>query len=151
MTIRSTWLRLLCVAVMITMVSACGPKETPEQKLERLRLNHEIYPLGTNTVYDEDLNPTLLVDVQVTNQGVDKLNTLTVLVQVRGEGGLEKARERISLDLSNVRPGVGVQMAAVLPGVFLEETDEVTVELEANLSPEDLRSLPEFADIGDES
>ncbi|MCP4899304.1 MAG: hypothetical protein GY906_20255 [bacterium] len=147
MTIRAPWLRLLAIVLILTAVSACGPKETPEQKLERFRLNHEIYPLGTNTIFDSEGSPTLLVDVQVTNQGTDKINTLTVLVRVRGEGGVEKIAERVSLDLSNVRPGVGVQMAAVIPGVALEETDEVTVELEANLSPEVLRSLPEFADV----
>ena len=34
--------------------------------------------------------------------------------------------------------------SASLPGVELLDEDEVTVELESNLSPEELRGLPEF-------
>jgi len=53
----------------------------------------------------------------------------------------------VTLDLEGVRPGIGARVSASLPGVELLDEDEVTVELESNLSPEDLRQLPEFAEI----
>lgn len=138
---------LVTLVPIFLLVASCGPDETPEQKLERLRYNHDIVPLGYTTVTDAEGNPTLLVDLQVVNQGTEKLDTLTVLVTVRDPEGNEKASERVSLDLSDVRPGVGTQIAAQVPGVAAEEGDEVMVEIEPDLSPEDLRSLPEYSSV----
>ena len=60
--------RAIPVAVAILAVVAlvgCGEKETPEQKVERLRYNHEIIPVAATTLYDAEGQPTLLVDLQV--------------------------------------------------------------------------------------
>jgi hypothetical protein len=71
---------------------------------------------------------------------------------VRGEDGVDKASQRVTLDMTNVRPGVGVQMDARLAGIELGEKDEVLVELESNLPQDVLRQLPEYADlVGGES
>ena len=53
----------------------------------------------------------------------------------------------VTLDMSGVRPGVGARVSATLPGVALGDDEEVMVELETNLDPEELRELPEFAEI----
>jgi hypothetical protein len=37
-----------------------------------------------------------------------------------------------------------------IAGFALEDDDEITVEIESNLSPEVLRQLPEFADVSTE-
>ena len=139
----------LAAAAAIVLMASCGPGETPEQKLERLRYNHEIFPLGSQTVFDQDGEPTLLVDLQVVNQGTQSLSSLTIFVRVRDEHGQEKLARRVTLDLTDVRPGVGVQMAAVVPGFGLAELDEVEVELEPNLPAEILRELPEFKDVAE--
>ncbi len=135
----------LFVAVLI--LPGCGEKETPEQRLERLRYNHEIYPVGAKTMYDAEGRPTLLVDLQVANQGTEALGKLTVLVRVLDRAGSEKDARRVTLDMSGVRPGVGARVSATLPGVELLEEDEVTVELETNLPPEVLHELPEYAEV----
>ncbi len=140
---------ILCLglALQLLLLTACGPRTTPEQRLEKLRLQHEIIPLGANTIHDSAGEPTLLVDLQVTNHGAENLSHLTVMVRVKTPDGAEKAARRISLDMSSVRAGVGVQMAATLPGVAMEEGDEVTVEIESGLDPTTLRSLAEWADV----
>ena len=140
-------LSLLMVLAAIIVLPACGPEETPEQRLERIRYNHEIYPIGTTTLYSEDGEPTLMIDLMVSNQGSDPIRHLTVLVLVRGSDGVEKLSQRVTLDLGDLRPGVGMQIGASVPGVALGEADEVTVELEHGLPPEVLRELPEWADI----
>jgi hypothetical protein len=138
----------LFVALIATVTSiSCGPEETPEQRLERLRYNHEIYPVGTTTLHDDEGNPTLLVDLNVANQGSDPLSNLTVLVRIKGATGVEKYSGRMTVPLEDLRRGVGRQVAVKIPGVGLDETDELTVELEPNLPPEELRELPEFADV----
>jgi hypothetical protein len=129
------------------LTASCRSKETPEQKLQRLRYNHEIYPVGTTTLHDDEGNPSLLVDLNVANQGTEPLSALTVLVRVRGGDGTERLAQRVTVPLQDLRPGIGRQIAVTVPGYELREDDELTVELEPNLPPEVLRSLPEWADV----
>jgi hypothetical protein len=137
------------IIALIASVSltGCGPKETPEQRLERLRFNHEIYPVGANTLRDADGNPTLIVDLNIANQGTEPLSRLTVLVRVRGAGGVERLARRVTVPLEDLRPGIGRQQDVRIEGFALAEDDEVTVELEPNLPPEVLHELPEWADV----
>jgi hypothetical protein len=146
MKLKRALLATIVVLVAVVLVG-CGEKETPEQRVERLRYNHEIIPVATTTLFDAEGQPTLLVDLQVSNQGTEPLSKLTVLVRVFDATGGERDSSRVTLDMSDVRPGVGARVSATLPGVELLEGEEVTVTLETNLSPEDLRSLPEYADV----
>lgn len=140
---------LVLSIVVLTAVGlvGCGKKVPPEQRLAQIRYNHEIFPVAAKTMYDAEGNPTLLVDLQVANQGGVPLSMLTVLVTVLDPAGAVKNSERVTLDLEGVQPGIGARVSASLPGVELLDEDEVTVELESNLSPEDLRQLPEYAEI----
>ena len=136
------------IAILATVAAlGCGEKETLEQKVERLRYNHEIYPVAAKTLYDAEGEPKLLVDLQVANQGTEPLAKLTVLVRVLDPTGAEKNRRRVTLDMTDVRPGIGARVAAILPGVELLEEDEVMVELETNLPPDVLLGLPEYAEV----
>ncbi len=138
---------LLIAMIATVSLTACGPEETPEQRLERLRYNHEIYPVGTTTLHDDDGVPTLLVDLNIANQGTEPLTSLTVLVRVRSGLGNERLAQRVTVPLNDLRPGVGRQQDVRIAGFALEDDDEITVEIEPNLTPEDLRTLPEFADV----
>ena len=129
------------------MSIACGPRQTPEHRLERLRYNHEIYPVGTTTLHDDEGNPTLLVDLNIANQGTEPLTSLTILVRVRDGYGNERLAERVAVPLDDLRPGIGRQQDVRIAGFALSDDDEITVEIEPNLSPEVLRTLPEFADV----
>lgn len=144
---RRHTLIVLITLIAIVSLTACGPEETPEQRLERLRYNHEIYPVGTTTLHAEDGTPTLLVDLNVANQGTEPLSSLTVLVRVKGADGVERLSERVKVPLEDLRPGIGRQQDVRIKGFGLEENDEITVEIESNLPPEVLRSLPEYADV----
>ena len=139
---------VITIAVLAAIVLVgCGEKETPEQRVERLRYNHEIIPVATTTLFDAEGQPTLLVDLQVSNQGSEALSNLTVLVKVFDANGGVRDSRRVTLDMSGVRPGVGARVSATLPGVELLEGEEVTVELETNLLPEDLHGLPEYVEV----
>jgi len=144
---RLAMLVAIAVLVAVVILPGCGEKETPEQRLERLRYNHEIYPVAAKTLYGPEGEPTLLVDLQVANQGSEALDKLTVLVRVLDATGAEKDARRVTLDMSGVLPGVGARVSATLPGVELLEEDEVSVELETNLPPEVLHELPEYAEV----
>jgi hypothetical protein len=135
-------------ALILVLLAAlgCGQRETPEQHLERLRFNHEIIPVGTTTL-TRDGGPTLMVDLQVVNRGAEALAKLTVLVTVTGTDGAAKLSQRCTIELDGVRPGVGERRPVMIPGTALGESDEVTVEIERNLSPEALRTLPEWTAV----
>ena len=144
---KSAMLVAVLMLATVVVLPGCGEKETPEQKVERLRYNHEIYPVAANTRYDAEGLPTLLVDLQVANQGTEALDKLTVLVRVFDSTGAEKDVSRVTLDMSGVQPGVGARVSAALPGIELLDDDEVTVELETNLPQDVLRELPEYAEV----
>lgn len=134
-------------ATVIPLLSSCGEKETPEARLARLRSRHEIIPAGAATVSGPDGTPTLVIDVQVFNEGTEALDRLTILVRVRGGDGDDRVAQRATLDLSGLQPGVGERRTLSMPGVALGEGDEVFVELEANLSAEVLHQLPEWSEV----
>jgi hypothetical protein len=100
-------LLIAVAATVIPLLSACGEKETPEARLARLRSRHEIIPAGAATVSGLDGTPTLIVDVQVFNEGTEALDRLTILVRVRGRDGADRVAQRATLDLSGLQPGVG--------------------------------------------
>ncbi|MCG6963896.1 MAG: hypothetical protein LJE95_11575 [Acidobacteria bacterium] len=137
----------VAIPLLVLALAGCGPRLTPAQRVEKLRLEHEIIPVGSTTVHDAEGNPTLIVDLRVTNKGTEHLPHLTVLVRVHGKDGVEKASRRVTLDLADASPGVGIQVAAKLPGVEAGEDDQVTVQLESNLSPEVLKTFPEYQDV----
>ena len=139
--------RFVPLAIVLLLLGACGHRKTPEQKLAEARMAHEIIPVGTTTIHDAEGNPKLIVDLRVTNKGTVALKHLTVLVEVHAPDGKIKVSKRTTLDLSNATPGVGIQVAATIPGVSLDPNDQVTVELENNLPPKILRSLPEYHDL----
>lgn len=143
---RLAALALLALTVVPLQLS-CGDRETPEQHLARLRSRHEIIPAGIANITTPDGQPALLVDVQIVNQGTEPLDELTVLVTVQGADGRDKTSQRVTFDLSGVRPGIGERRAATLPGVVLDDDDQVSVELEANLTPEQLHALPEWSQM----
>jgi hypothetical protein len=144
--LKKATLAVIIILALIALVG-CGEKETPEQKVERMRYSHEIIPVAATTLYDDEGQPTLLVDLQVTNKGGDALEQLTVLVRILDPTGAEKHRGRVTLNMADVRPGIGARVSATLAGAELLEEDEVMVELETNLPLEILRSLPEFAEV----
>ena len=133
--------------VALPMLVACGPRETPEQHLARVRRSHDIIPTGATTVENAEGMPRLVVDLRITNKSAEPLAHLTVRVRVENIDGRELLSKRVTLDLSKVRPGVGVQLAALIDDFRLDEQDQVMVEIEDGLTPEQLRALPEFADL----
>lgn len=135
---------LIIGLALVALVVGCGPRETPEQKLDRLRAAHDIRPTGLANITGENGEPQLLVDLRVTNQSSRELEKLTVLVRCTGPDGTEKLARRVTLDLAGLRPGLDTQKAALIPGFVSGEFDQVTVEIERGLTDQELRSLPEY-------
>jgi hypothetical protein len=137
----------MALVVALTGLLACGPKETPEQRLERLRHRHTLLSQVYKSSILPDGTAETMVDISLTNDGKEHLPELTVLIRIIAADGEERHAQRVTLDLTDVRPGTSVQVAAFLPGVEVTEGEEVFAEIEGGLSDEDLRSLPEFESL----
>lgn len=134
---------------LAVLLAGCGPKESPEQHLERLRLAHEITPVGYTTLHTPEGQPVTVVDLRVVNHSDEPLRHLTVMIRVVGPDGSITAEKRATLDLSGARPGVGIQTAAKVPGLAIGDKDQVQVELESGLPPKVLHSFPEWTDLAE--
>lgn len=145
--------QLIALLVAFTGILACGPRETPEQQLQRIRLRHELRPLSYATVNSPEGEPITLVDIDLTNQCNEPLSKLTILVRILDAEGNERHSERVTLDLEGVYPGTGFQTAASLIGVEVDVDggESLEVLLETNLSDEELRALPEYQDVAPEA
>lgn len=139
--------RISILATLSLLVLACGPRETPEQHLQRLRLAHEITPTGYTTIQNSDGQPVTVVDLRIVNHSDEALPHLTVMVRVIGSDGTIRAERRAVLDLEGARPGVGIQTAATVSGLKVGEGEQVQVELESDLAPDVLHGLREWSDI----
>ncbi len=139
--------KLSILATLSLLVLACGPRETPEQHLERLRLAHEITPTGYTTIHSSDGQPVTVVDLRIVNHSDEALPHLTVMVRVIGSDGAIKSEHRAVLDLEGAQPGVGIQTAATVPGLEVGEKEQVQVELESGLAPDVLHGFREWSDV----
>ncbi len=140
--------RIVCVTVAVLAVAAaaCGPRETPEQRVDRLRQQYDVQPNGYQPRTGPDGRPELILDMLVRNTGQKGLKHLTLMVRVLGPGGKELQHERFTIDVADLVPGVTSQISAVVPGVEVKPGDSVTLELE-NAPPPEVRSqFPEFSE-----
>ena len=134
------------VALLVLAASACGPRETPAQRVERLRQQYDVQPNGYQPREGADGKPELILDMLVRNTGQKGLEHLTLMVRVLAPGGKELQHKRFTIDVSKLVPGVTSQISAVVPDVEVKPGDSVTLELE-NAPPPEVRSqFPEFSE-----
>ncbi len=135
------------IVLLATVILGCGPRETPEQHLQRIRNAHEITPLGYTTIHGEDGAPVTVVDLRIVDRSDEALQHLTVMVRLVGPDGRIKAEKRATLDLDGARPGVGIQTAARIPGMEAGPDDQIQVELETAVPDDLLHTFPEWKDL----
>lgn len=134
----------LAVAVLGNL--ACGPEETPEQRVTRLRMQYEMQPTGFQPRTAEDGSPELALDMLVMNKGRESLDNLTFVVRILAQDGSERFSRPASIDTSDLLPGVTSQVSAIVPGIELQEGDQVVLELEPNPSASERATYPEYRD-----
>jgi hypothetical protein len=131
------------LGVLVLGLVACGPKESPEERITRLRLAHEVQPTAVQ-VRQTPEGPQLVLDFLVVNKGREVLPTLTVKVIIVAANGQDRATHLVSLDTAQLRPGVASQLTALLRGETLQPGEQVRVEVEGRVSPESRAHYPEF-------
>ncbi len=141
---RRVVMTCMVAATALVAVTGCGRKETPFDRVTRVRQQYEVRPNAYQTRTAADGTSELVLDLFVVNTGKERLDTLTFLVRVVGEDGQEKAEKRVSVDVSGLRTGVSEQLTAVVPGVVVDPGDSVFLEVE-NVPPDDaIGDYPEY-------
>lgn len=133
----------LSVALAALALGACGSRETPEQKVTRLRLAHQVQPTAVQ-VRNTPQGPELVIDFTVVNTAREKLPTLTVKVVLVDSKGKDRATHLVSLNTGDLLPGVAGLVTGFIPGETLAQGEQVRVEVEAQVSVKEQARYPEF-------
>lgn len=139
----STALVLLAVA---GLALACGAKETPAQRITRLRQQYRVEPNGFQPRTGPEGTPQLVLSLLVTDTGKQSLRHLTVMVRIENQAGKEIAAKPVTLDVSSLYPGVPQQLSAIVDGVEFQPGDSVLVELENEPTAAERATYPEYSD-----
>lgn len=134
----------VALAVACLIVAGCGSKETPEERVTRLRLQYEVEPDGFQPRMTAERTPELVLSLRVVNTGRESLDTLTLLVRVKGPSGEDREVRRLTLDTRGLRPGVSEQLSGVVSGVEFGEGDAVLLEREVTPPTSELHLYPEY-------
>jgi len=137
---------VLAALALVAMTFGCGPKETPEQRVSRLRMGYEVRPNGFQPRTGADGTPELALDLLVLNSGRESLGHLTFVLRVVGADGAERVRRAVSIDTSDLLPGVTSQVSAIARDVVVQEGDQVLLELEPEPDARERATYPEYRD-----
>jgi FtsP/CotA-like multicopper oxidase with cupredoxin domain len=144
-TTRKVVFRRLVLGVAVALTAcACGVRETPEQRVTRLRQQYEVKPTGFQPHAGPDGRPGLVIDMLVLDQGREGLKELTLVARLMSADGKERVAKPFTIDVSRLIPGVTSQVSAVVPDVELKSGETVTVELENEPPPAARSSYPEY-------
>lgn len=135
----SRWLLVACFCA----VAACGGKESPEARVTRLRLAHQVQPTAVNVRTTPD-GPELVLDFRVVNTAREKLPFLTVKVVIVDSHGRDRAAHLVSLNTGDLQPGVGGQVTGFVRGESLAPGEQVRVEVEAQVPVKERARYPEY-------
>ena len=119
-------------------------KEKPWERITRLRLHYKVTPNFYEMQKDKDGKPVLSMDLGVTNTGKESLDRVTMVLHVVFPDGKDRVRMPLTLDTSNILPGVPGKIAVAVPGVEVREGEEVTLQMEGQPSKADMGKYPEY-------
>ncbi|MGQ9835210.1 MAG: hypothetical protein ACUVRQ_04425 [Thermoanaerobaculaceae bacterium] len=123
--------------------AGCGPKETHEQRINRLRRAHQVIPTAVqNRTTAQGVQ--LILDFTVVNTAREPLPVLTVKVIIVDPHGQDRATHLVSLDTGGLRPGVASQVTGFIPDEKLGEGESVRVEVEGQVPVSQQKAYPEF-------
>lgn len=113
------------------MMHGCGPDETFEERVTRLRHQYEIAPTAIQNVTASDWAPAVAVDLLVVPQGPDALEFLTLVLEIHDPDGELRATRRFTIETGGLVRGVTAQVSARVPDLEVREGEHATVELES--------------------
>ncbi len=120
-------------------------KEKPWERISRIRLHYKVAPNWYEMQTGKDGLRVLVMDLTVNNIGKDSLKRVTMVLHILGDDGKDRIAQALTLDTSNVVPGVPGKITVRVPGVDVRPGEEVMLQMEGQPTPDEMKKYPEYA------
>jgi hypothetical protein len=159
---------LLCVPVMAALAGCDTPRrETPRERITRLRLLHRVSANWYEVKKDRDGKPVLVLDLTVTNEGSESLAEVTMRLHIAAADGKDRVVMPLTLDVSRIKPGTlqvhpresgkpptseakpGApgHLVTGVPGIEVRAGEEIMLEMQGQPSREEMATYPEYRGV----
>ena len=142
-------------------------KESPRDRITRLRLLHRVSANFYEVKKDRDGKPVLVLDLTVTNDGNESLAEVTMRLHVTEPDGKSRLVLPVTLDVSRIKPGTLTlhpresgrsptseakpgppgHLVIGVPGVDVNPGEEISLEMQGQPSKEEMEKYPEYRGV----
>ena len=166
---RRGWAAAVLLAPALTLLTGCDQprKETPRDRVTRLRLLHRVSANWYEMKKERDGTPVLVLDLTVTNNGNESVSEVTMLLHVAAPDGKDRLVKPVTLDVSRIKPGTLTvlprqpgrsasserkpgppgHLVVGVPGVEVKPGEELTLEMQGQPSEAEMAKYPEYRGV----
>ena len=147
---RRRWARLAAAGLLVTLgATGCFTprRERPIERIARLRLQYRVSANWREMQRGPDGKPVLVMKLNVTNTGKERLPQVTMVLHVRGGDNRDRIRMPLTLNTADMAAGTVTQLTVRVPGVEVGETEEVSLEMEGQPTKEEMKTYPEYRGV----
>jgi hypothetical protein len=119
-------------------------KEKPWERITRLRLHHKVSANWFEMQTEKDGTRVLVMELMVKNIDKESLKRVTMVLHVLGSDGKDRVKVPLTLDTSQVVPGVPGKITVKVPGVEVRRGEEVVLQLEGQPTKAEMAEYPEY-------
>lgn len=142
--------RVLAAAVLglavVGVTAGCDEprKEKGWERVSRIRLHYKVSPNWYEMQTGKDGKRVLVMDLTVNNIGKESLKQVTLVVHILGGDGKDRVTTPLTLDTSQVVPGVPGKVTAAVPGVEIKPGEEVVLQMQGQPTKAEMGQYPEY-------
>ncbi len=119
-------------------------KEKPRERITRVRLQYKVEPNWYEMQTEKSGERVLVMDLTVKNIGKESLKQVTMLVHILGADGKDRITRRLTLDTSQIVPGVPGKVTARVPGIDVKPGEDVVLQMEGQPTKAAMDEYPEY-------
>lgn len=156
-------------APVLGLLAGCDlpRRETPRDRITRLRLLHHVSANWYEMKKERDGKPVLVLDLTVTNNGNESMNEVTMRLHVTEADGKDRLVVPVTLDVSRIKPGTlqiyprepgksprseiksgpPGHLVIGVPGVEVKSGEEITLEMQGQPSKEEMAKYSEYRGV----
>ncbi|MFI5143590.1 MAG: hypothetical protein ACHQQS_08100 [Thermoanaerobaculales bacterium] len=140
---------LFLLLILLTFSAGCFEprRERPRDRVTRIRLGYRVSANWREMEKANDGRPMLVMELNVTNSGKETLPQVTMVLHVRDFDGKERERRPLTLDTSQIGPNATRTVTVRMPGVEPREGEEVSLEMEGQPNPAEMKAYPEYRGV----
>jgi hypothetical protein len=142
--------RVLAIAmlgsVMFGVMAGCDEprKETTWERITRFRLHYKVSPNWFEMQTGKDGKRVLVMDLTVNNIGKESIKQVTMVLHVLGSDGKDRVKMPLTLDTSEVVPGVPGKVTVKVLDVEVKWGEEVVLQMEGQPTKAEMAAYPEY-------